>query len=647
MKAPKSYLGSKKKPIFQTGEYTSRLSDKPRSGFHESFRTSNTFFQQIIDSLDEYAIFTTDTLGRISSWNTGAAKILGYKEKEIIGKNSAILFTPQDRRKGEPKKELNTAAQKGLAINERWHVRRDKSRFWGSGRVYPLYDPEKKLRGFTKIMRDLTNRKKSEEIEKRFQSITENSSDGVRMIDAKGKILYASPSTKRILGYSMKEYLNHKITTFIHPKDKKEFKNKIQKTLKYPGKTIPFTYRIKHKKGEYRWMEGVGVNLLHDPAVQAIVANFRDITDRKKAEAEKEYILHQFKAVLEQLPAGVIIVDAKTGKFVLENAQVKKILREKDFCADSYNDYKKYRGFHPDGKEYVTEEWPVVRAMKTGKIIKDEEIKIVRGDKTLGYVLVNGAPIKDKNRKIIAGVSTIIDITEKKEIEKRKDEFVSMASHELKTPITSLNLFIELLKKQTEKKNFENTKMLIAKIKQQTAKLAGLVNDFLDVSRIETGKMRFRAVRFDLNELITDIIDDLSYTTTTHEIRYKPKEELLIVCDKYRIYQVFTNLLTNAIKYSPDNTIVIVKAKKKDKYIEVSVKDQGIGIAKDQHQKIFEKLYQIGDLKEKTFPGLGMGLYISKEIIHKHGGQMWVKSKKGKGATFYFTLPLKTTFTNA
>lgn len=633
--------------LFQTGDYTSRLSDQPQSGFHESFRTSDTFFQQIVDSLEEYAIFTTDTKGNISSWNSGATRILGYKEKEIIGKNSSILFTPEDRKNGEPEKELKNAKKNGKAHNKRWHLRRGNKLFWASGRVFPLYDSKKNLRGFTKIMRDMTDRKKSEESEKRFQSIIENSSDGVRMIDEKGKIIYASPSTERILGYKRDEYVNHKILTLIHPDDRKGYKAIMEKGLKNPGDLIFFTYRLKHKNGEYRWMEGVGVNLLHDPAVRAIVSNFRDVTDRKLAENEKERILNQFKAVLEQLPAGVIIAEAKTGKFTLVNDQVKTILRTERVSAARYKDYKKYVRYHPNGSKYTAHEWPLTRAMKNGEVIKNEEIKILRGDGTFGYILTSSAPIRDTQGKIIAGVSTFIDITEKKDIETRKDEFVSLASHELKTPITSLNLFADLLKRQIQDRKYDRVDDSVKKIKNQTSKLAELVSDLLDVSRIETGKLRFRMEQFNLHELLQDIIEDMQYTTSKHTFVYTNRKKLVVNADKYRIFQVLTNLLTNAIKYSPDGKTITVNVSKKKSSIQVSVIDQGIGIAESQHAKIFEKLYQVGNTRAKAFPGLGMGLFISKEIINRHGGTMWVESQgKNKGSTFSFTLPINREDTN-
>ncbi len=143
-----------------------------------------------------------------------------------------------------------------------------------------------------------------------------------------------------------------------------------------------------------------------------------------------------------------------------------------------------------------------------------------------------------------------------------------------------------------------------------------LVNDLLDVSRIQTGKLNFSKEKFKLNELIAETIDGLQGTTNNQPLLYKSKQSFEVFADKFRICQVLTNLITNASKYSPENTAIVIQA------------------------KIFERLYQVTDVTEKTFPGLGMGLYISKEIIKRHRGNIWVEGEKGKGSTFYFSLAL-------
>ena len=167
-----------------------------------------------------------------------------------------------------------------------------------------------------------------------------------------------------------------------------------------------------------------------------------------------------------------------------------------------------------------------------------------------------------------------------------------------------------------------------------------LVADLLDVSRLQTGKLLFNKEAFDLDTLLFETIEQLQ-GTTKHVIVYKGKEKLLVEGDKFRIYQVLTNLLTNALKYSGESTQIQVRLQKVAGKAVISVKDFGIGIEKDQQKKIFERLYQVMDDTEKTFPGFGMGLYISKEIVKRHKGSIWVESEKGKGSTFYFSIPIK------
>jgi signal transduction histidine kinase len=249
------------------------------------------------------------------------------------------------------------------------------------------------------------------------------------------------------------------------------------------------------------------------------------------------------------------------------------------------------------------------------------------------------SPLKDTQEKIV-GLSAIVrNISAQKEQEKLKDEFISMASHELKTPITSMKMFLDILSNYLGKENNE-AQVYVKRIEDQANKMKDLVNDLLDVSRIGTGKLRFNNENFRLDEIVKDTIESIQPAAKKHTLFFKDSISLPVYGDKFRIYQVVTNLLNNAIKYSPRSNKVIITAKAVKDQAVVSVRDFGIGIAKDKQKKIFEKLYQVTDPEVKTFPGLGMGLYISNEIVLGHKGKMWVKSKKGKGSTFYFSLQL-------
>jgi signal transduction histidine kinase len=228
-----------------------------------------------------------------------------------------------------------------------------------------------------------------------------------------------------------------------------------------------------------------------------------------------------------------------------------------------------------------------------------------------------------------------------RESEARKDEFISMASHELKTPVTSLKGFTNILQRRLGKQGGdEQTLHYLSVMNAQLDKLSRLISELLDVSRIQTGKLAFQEEPFDLALLMHETVENLQAGTETHQILVESTGSVPVYGDKDRLGQVLINLLTNAIKYSPDADKVIVCVSNDQQAATVSVQDFGIGIAESHQQHIFERFYQVIDPTEKTYRGLGIGLYISSEIVKRHHGQLWVESKKGQGATFYMRLPV-------
>jgi signal transduction histidine kinase len=282
---------------------------------------------------------------------------------------------------------------------------------------------------------------------------------------------------------------------------------------------------------------------------------------------------------------------------------------------------------------------PIIQSLQTGKAIIGREYQLVRRDGKKVDIQVNTAPIHNKTNKIIAAALIMNDVTAQKEIEQRKDDFVNMASHELKTPITSIKLFLDVLTREVEQYNNTRANHILTNIKDQTTRLQNLVNDLLDVSRLQTGKMSIKKEQFRLDIFVEDTLKQMDEATTQKIILAK-KRRLKVLADKLRIYQVLTNLLSNAVKYSAGKGDIIVNLDKKNDKALISIQDFGIGIPQDEQKKIFDRLYQVADDKSNTFPGFGMGLYIVKEIIKRHKGTIWVESADGKGSTFYFTLPL-------
>lgn len=258
-----------------------------------------------------------------------------------------------------------------------------------------------------------------------------------------------------------------------------------------------------------------------------------------------------------------------------------------------------------------------------------------RGDLNLGLALLQGyIAVYLTTFMVLSAV-----VSERKELENKKDNFVNVASHELKTPISTVKAYVQILgQKRSPDKRLNQ---YLPRIDSEIDRLIKLINDLLDFNRIGLNKLELQSEPFCINDLIKKTVTDLNYLDKQHTVTYKEQGEIVIVADKYRINQVLINLLNNALKFSPNNKKIEVKLVKNNGFVEVRIKDHGVGIALKYQQEIFSRFYQTDNQRKDHLSGLGLGLYISNEIIKQHGGQMWVKSREGRGSTFFFTLPLK------
>ncbi|RYE17610.1 MAG: HAMP domain-containing histidine kinase, partial [Sphingobacteriales bacterium] len=220
----------------------------------------------------------------------------------------------------------------------------------------------------------------------------------------------------------------------------------------------------------------------------------------------------------------------------------------------------------------------------------------------------------------------------------KKDEFIGMASHELKTPVTSINGYLQLIERTMPAD--DRNKAFVIKARNQVNKLASLIADLLDVSKIQMGKLPFSYSRFDMVALLAEVMEIMDQTHTSHKIELVCDErELLVYADQQRIEQVLINLISNAVKYSPKADRIIITAALSGKKVKVAVRDFGIGIEKDQHDRIFSRFYRVENLAAHM-SGLGIGLYISHEIIRRHKGKLGLTSEVGVGSTFFFEIPV-------
>ncbi|WP_316813787.1 sensor histidine kinase [Pedobacter heparinus] len=236
-------------------------------------------------------------------------------------------------------------------------------------------------------------------------------------------------------------------------------------------------------------------------------------------------------------------------------------------------------------------------------------------------------------------VGALLDVTEQKNNEIRKNDFIGIVSHELKTPLTSITAYLQLLSRDEDKANAFRV-AVHQKTNVQMKKMTSLINSFLNISRFEAGKIEINKSRFDTKELLVEVSEELSLTTENHQITIVCPEDLSTHADRDKIASVISNLLSNAIKYSPKGKEIKISCAAESKGQLFSVKDEGMGIKPGDQPRLFDRFYRIATKHTQHITGFGIGIYLSAEIIRFHGGKIWVESESGVGSTFFFSLPV-------
>jgi two-component system, OmpR family, phosphate regulon sensor histidine kinase PhoR len=293
---------------------------------------------------------------------------------------------------------------------------------------------------------------------------------------------------------------------------------------------------------------------------------------------------------------------------------------------------------HPDDVEGTIARY--IESLRTGKIFEIEN-RYRRGrDGAYRWHLNRAVPLKNEKGEITFWVGTATDIEDQKREMERKDEFIGVASHELKTPLTSLKGYLQLISMYNRDELPTVIKQYIGKANIAIKKLQFLVDDLLDVSKIKAGRLNYNIDMVNLKIITDACVENAIHMNPSYSFEVDNCKEYMVKGNSERLEQVLMNLINNAVKYSQGSKRVIVKTQKYENWVRVSVTDFGIGLSEEQQYKIFERFYRVEDKKNMT-SGLGMGLYISSEIVNTHNGKLGVESKLGEGSTFYFDLPVE------
>lgn len=267
------------------------------------------------------------------------------------------------------------------------------------------------------------------------------------------------------------------------------------------------------------------------------------------------------------------------------------------------------------------------------------ELRYLRHDGQPNWFLTHIIPVLNTGGNVDRWVGSATDIQDFKYQQKEKDIFIGMASHELKTPVTSIKGYVQMLQKMYAKSGDEFLTSSLRTLDRQIKSLTNLISDMLDLSKMQTGNLELNLENILVDELIKDVIAELSHVHQEHNFIYNNACNDYIHGDKDRISQVLINFLTNAIKYAPSSRDILITCESDEDHTRVSVTDKGVGLSPLEESKVFERFYRAQGLSQKTFPGLGIGLFIAEDIIRRHKGKIGVKSVENEGSTFYFSLP--------
>jgi two-component system sensor histidine kinase VicK len=367
----------------------------------------------------------------------------------------------------------------------------------------------------------------------------------------------------------------------------------------------------------------------------SIIVVATDVTEQVISRRKVEQAEEMLRFSIEAANMGTWYLDAKTREFS-PSPRLKELF---GYNADEPVMYEDVvRQIPEDYRHYIETE--VDKALTNDETYNVEHPVIGYHDQKLRWLKASGKLNQNPKdgKAYFSGV--LLDITEQKQDEQRKNDFIGMVSHELKTPLTSLSAYIQMLHARAKKSDDTFTTGALDKVSTQVKKMSTMINGFLNVSRLESGKIHLDIQDFRLDELVKDMVDESILTTASHELVLLPALPATVKADRDKIGSVVSNLLSNAIKYSPRGMTIEVQCQVVDGMAQVSVKDQGIGINPQDLDRLFERYYRVDSKQTQTISGFGIGLYLCAEIVQRHDGKIWAESQAGAGSTFYFSLPL-------
>ena len=660
--------GGKEFPISATGTAVKDAEGNPmyfvstmrdmteRKRAEEALRESEEKLRLMFESVTD-GITVTDLEGKIVQVNDAALRMPGYDSKEeLIGHSAFEFIAKKDHARAS--ENLKRTLEEGCVTNiEYTFLTKDGKEYDAELSAAVIRDASGAPAGFIAVTRDITERKRAEDSlrhkEEYFRALTENSSDFIAVLNSDGSLRYESPSVERVLGYKPEERIGKGGLELIHPEDVSEVADSLVHLVENPGTTVHVQSRFQHKDGSWRVLDGVVQNLLDNPAVAGIVVNLRDITEHEKAEQALRESEHNYRALFESRIDGAAVIDAETMQVVLANPTAMDM-----YGFDSIEEVAEanlIEYVHPDDRDRALS--ILAEDLFEKDLRRVEEFRTITKDGEVRWIAGVGTRVEYQGR--LAGLISFRDVTEQKRADeklrelyeqeresrqqveaemKRRVEFTRALAHELKTPLTSVLASSDLLASELRD---EALGTLANSIRQGASNLNSRIDELLDLARGEVGMLQLRLEAVDLSQLLRETADSMTPVALQRGL---PLVLALspslppVRADADRVQQVVTNLLSNALKFTPSGGNIRLGARQRGSAVVVEVRDTGRGMSREEQKGLFEPYHR---LDKDSSGGLGLGLALCKMLVELHGGQIWVRSNVGRGSTFGFSLPLE------
>jgi PAS domain S-box-containing protein len=481
------------------------------------------------------------------------------------------------------------------------------------------------------LFSDITGRKQDETAlaasEERFRKAFANAAVGMAIKDQQGRYLHVNRAYENLVGYSLEELQQRSFHDITHPDDRQHNEAEMAQLLDGSSADFVTEKRYIRKDGQTVWVQ-ISISLTRDSEGSPvnIIGLAEDITQKKSALEKIRQSEATFRTLSNTLPQLVWMSD-KNGKLEFNSRQWKYYTGVEEQLDEALWDSL----VHPDDRIAFLRTW--IQSIENPASFK-HDLRLRHHSGEYRWNNAAASPIRDEAGHVLKWVGAYTDIHEQKLQEIRKDEFISIASHEMRTPLTVAKGYIELLESA-----INNTELLlyVQRTGDAVQRLNDLVAELLDVSKIQNGKLQLTLSAFNIETLVKDTAEIMQQTTPQHRITISGTIQQPIMGDPHRLGQVLINMLSNAAKYSPSGKQIEVLLTETADWVTVAVKDHGIGIGQQHLEKIFDRYYRVEE-NELHFPGLGIGLYISKSIIERHNGNMWAESSPGEGSIFYFSI---------